>query len=156
MKQSHNALSYLRAQYSAVYGRAYVKGLATAMVVTSAFASSFAQAATNDNGNNTADRDPQAQPPRINNASSSLLSQDIKPSDLTTELGYTRSAQAADQASAIYRSQPRYAARAMPNAYAENTASSDFPTAPNITWGKNSTAGSNSINAYSILIVDTS
>ena len=45
MKQSHNALTYLRAQYRAIYGRAYIKGLATAMIVTSAFATSMAHAA---------------------------------------------------------------------------------------------------------------
>lgn len=38
MKQSHNALTYLLAQYRAVYGRAYVKGLASLVVMTSAAA----------------------------------------------------------------------------------------------------------------------
>lgn len=38
MKQSQNALTYLMAQYRAVYGRAYVKGLASAFAVTAVIA----------------------------------------------------------------------------------------------------------------------
>lgn len=45
MKQSQNAITFLRAQYSAVYGHAYIKGLASAMVVTSALAGAYAQEA---------------------------------------------------------------------------------------------------------------
>lgn len=36
MKQSQNAITFLTAQYRSVYGRAYMKGLATAFVVSSA------------------------------------------------------------------------------------------------------------------------
>ena len=42
MKQSQNAITFLSAQYRAVYGRAYVKGLASAMVLTSALFGSYA------------------------------------------------------------------------------------------------------------------
>lgn len=42
MKQSQNAITFLSAQYRAVYGRAYVKGLASAMVLTSALVGSYA------------------------------------------------------------------------------------------------------------------
>lgn len=111
MKQSHNALTYLRAQYSAIYGRAYVKGLATAMVVTSALASSMAQAAT-DNGTNTTDRGPQVQPPQAD-ASAHLLSSDIDLNTLTTEQGYTATEQAADLARDISRIQQNAKVRAM-------------------------------------------
>lgn len=49
MKQSQNAITFLRSQYEAIYGRAYVKGLASVMVMTSAIVGSYthdAQAAT--------------------------------------------------------------------------------------------------------------
>lgn len=46
MKQSQNAITYLRSQYRAVYGRAYVKGLASAVLLSSALAPMVAQAAT--------------------------------------------------------------------------------------------------------------
>ena len=42
MKQSQNAITFLSAQYRAVYGRAYVKGLASAVVLTSALVGSYA------------------------------------------------------------------------------------------------------------------
>ena len=45
MKQSQNAITFLKAQYSAIYGRAYVKGLASVMVLSSAVAATYAQAA---------------------------------------------------------------------------------------------------------------
>lgn len=45
MKQSQNVITFLRAQYSAVYGRAYIKGLASAMVVTSALVGAYSQEA---------------------------------------------------------------------------------------------------------------
>lgn len=52
MKQSQNAITFLSAQYRAVYGRAYVKGLASAMVLTSAlfgsYAANAADTTTND------------------------------------------------------------------------------------------------------------
>ena len=37
MKQSQNAITFLTAQYRSVYGRAYVKGLASAVAISSAF-----------------------------------------------------------------------------------------------------------------------
>ena len=45
MKQSQNAITFLKSQYSAIYGRAYVKGLASVMVLSSAVAATYAQAA---------------------------------------------------------------------------------------------------------------
>ena len=45
MKQSQNAITFLKAQYNAIYGRAYVKGLASVMVLSSAVAATYAQAA---------------------------------------------------------------------------------------------------------------
>ena len=45
MKSSQNALTFLTAQYRAIYGRAYVKGLASAMVLTSAMVGTYAHAA---------------------------------------------------------------------------------------------------------------
>ena len=47
MKQSQNAITFLSAQYRAVYGRAYVKGLASAMVLTTALFGSYAAQAAN-------------------------------------------------------------------------------------------------------------
>ena len=47
MKQSQNAITFLSAQYRAVYGRAYVKGLASAVVLTSALFGSYAAQAAN-------------------------------------------------------------------------------------------------------------
>ena len=44
MKQSQNAITFLRAQYSAIYSRAYIKGLASAMVLSSAVVGTYAQA----------------------------------------------------------------------------------------------------------------
>ena len=65
MKQSQNAITFLRAQYRAVYGRAYRKGLASVMVLSSAMVGSYAQAAdlftqessTGDGDFNTAAQD---------------------------------------------------------------------------------------------------
>ena len=48
MKQSQNAITFLRSQYSAIYGRAYLKGLASVMVVGSAMMGTLTQAAEND------------------------------------------------------------------------------------------------------------
>lgn len=45
MKQSQNAITFLKSQYNAIYGRAYVKGLASVMVLSSAVAATYAQAA---------------------------------------------------------------------------------------------------------------
>ena len=50
MKQSQNAITFLRAQYSAIYSRAYIKGLASAMVLSSAVVGTYAQAATTKDG----------------------------------------------------------------------------------------------------------
>ena len=50
MKSSQNALTFLTAQYRAIYGRAYVKGLASAMVLTSAMIGTYAHAATIEGG----------------------------------------------------------------------------------------------------------
>ncbi len=50
MKQSQNAITFLRAQYSAIYSRAYIKGLASAMVLSSAVVGTYAQAATTTDG----------------------------------------------------------------------------------------------------------
>ena len=50
MKQSQNAITFLRAQYSAIYSRAYIKGLASAMVLSSAVVGTYAQAATATDG----------------------------------------------------------------------------------------------------------
>ena len=62
MKQSQNAITFLRAQYSAIYSRAYIKGLASAMVLSSAVVGTYAQAATATDGaepsDNTWDRAP--------------------------------------------------------------------------------------------------
>lgn len=51
MKQSQNAITFLSAQYRAVYGRAYVKGLASAMVLTSALFGSYAANAADNTTN---------------------------------------------------------------------------------------------------------
>ncbi|MCK0526853.1 hypothetical protein, partial [Anaerobiospirillum sp. NML120449] len=45
MKLSNNAIKFLMAQYRAIYKNAYVKGLATAVILTSALAAGQAQAA---------------------------------------------------------------------------------------------------------------
>ncbi len=52
MKQTNNALKYLLAQYRAIFKHAYVKGLASAMLVTAALAAGQAQAATPDSEDN--------------------------------------------------------------------------------------------------------
>ena len=110
MKQSHNALTYLRAQYRAIYGRAYIKGLATAMIVTSAFATSMAHAANIniDFGDNP--NDPNAQGQSQDQNASTALS-DL--SSYATQEGYTASEQAADQAAAIYRASQDAQVRAL-------------------------------------------
>ena len=63
MKQSQNAITFLRAQYSAIYSRAYIKGLASAMVLGSAVVGTYAQASTTTDGaepsDNSRDRAPQ-------------------------------------------------------------------------------------------------
>ncbi|MCK0535932.1 MULTISPECIES: hypothetical protein, partial [unclassified Anaerobiospirillum] len=46
MKLSNNAIKFLMAQYRAIYKNAYVKGLATAVILTSALAAGQAQAVT--------------------------------------------------------------------------------------------------------------
>ena len=46
MKLSHNALNFLLAQYRAIFKRAYVKGLAAAVIVTAGLATGQAQAAS--------------------------------------------------------------------------------------------------------------
>ncbi len=56
MKQSQNAITFLKAQYSAIYGRAYVKGLASVMVLSSAVAANYAQAANITDTGNTWDQ----------------------------------------------------------------------------------------------------
>ena len=45
MKLSNNAIKFLMAQYRAIYKNAYFKGIATAVVLTSALAAGQAQAA---------------------------------------------------------------------------------------------------------------
>lgn len=108
MKQSHNALTYLRAQYRAIYGRAYIKGLATAMIVTSAFATSMAHAANIniDFGDNQNDPNGQNQGQDATAAQNDL-------SSYATQEGYTATEQAADQAAAIYRASQDAQARAL-------------------------------------------
>ena len=54
MKPSNNALTFLRAQYRAIYGRAYFKGLASIMVVSSALAAPVANAALANNNDSDA------------------------------------------------------------------------------------------------------
>ena len=49
MKVSNNALNFLLAQYRAIFKRAYVKGLASAVMLTAALAAGQAQAANLDN-----------------------------------------------------------------------------------------------------------
>ena len=123
MKQSHNALTYLRAQYRAIYGRAYIKGLATAMIVTSAFATSMAHAANIniDFGDNQNDPNGQNQGQDASTAQNDL-------SSYATQEGYTASEQAADQAAAIYRaSQDAYARALAANARTAPTPAADTP-----------------------------
>lgn len=138
MKQSHNALTYLRAQYRAIYGRAYIKGLATAMIVTSAFATSMAHAANIniDFGDNQNDPNGQNQGQDATAAQNDL-------SSYATQEGYTASEQAADQAAAIYRaSQDAYARALAANNRAAPTPAADTPvtyaagdpTSPNYQW----------------------
>ncbi len=53
MKLSNNALNFLLAQYRAIFKRAYVKGLAAAVIVTAGMAAGQTQAAAGlENGNN--------------------------------------------------------------------------------------------------------
>ena len=125
MKQSHNALTYLRAQYRAIYGRAYIKGLATAMIVTSAFATSMAHAANIniDFGDNNDDLNNHGQ----NQGQDATAAQNDLSSYATQE-GYTASEQAADQAAAIYRaSQDAYARALAANARTAPTPAADTP-----------------------------
>ena len=49
MKVSNNALNFLLAQYRAIFKRAYIKGLASAVLLTAGLAASQAQAATDMN-----------------------------------------------------------------------------------------------------------
>lgn len=110
MKQSHNALTYLRAQYRAIYGRAYIKGLATAMIVTSAFATSMAHAANINIDFGDKQNDPNAQG-QNQGQDASTAQNDLSP--YATQEGYTASEQAADQAAAIYRASQDAQARAL-------------------------------------------
>lgn len=48
MKQTNNAIKFLMAQYRAIYQSAYLKGLASAIIVTASLAAGQAQAATTD------------------------------------------------------------------------------------------------------------
>lgn len=48
MKQTNNAIKFLMAQYRAIYQSAYLKGLASAIIVTASLAAGQAQAATNN------------------------------------------------------------------------------------------------------------
>ena len=45
MKQTNNAIKFLMAQYRAIYQSAYLKGLASAIIVTASLAAGQAQAA---------------------------------------------------------------------------------------------------------------
>lgn len=140
MKQSHNALTYLRAQYRAIYSRAYIKGLATAMIVTSAFATSMAHAANINIDFGDKQNDPNAQ--GQNQGQDATAAQNDLSSYATQE-GYTASEQAADQAAAIYRaSQDAYARALAANARTAPTPAADTPvtyaagdpTSPNYQW----------------------
>ena len=122
MKQSHNALTYLRAQYRAIYGRAYIKGLATAMIVTSAFATSMAHAANINIDFGDKQNDPNAQ--GQNQGQDATAAQNDLSSYATQE-GYTASEQAADQAAAIYRASQDAQVRAL----AANTRIAPTPAA---------------------------
>ena len=110
MKQSHNALTYLRAQYRAIYGRAYIKGLATAMIVTSAFATSMAHAANINIDFGDKQNDPNAQG-QNQGQDATAAQNDLSP--YATQEGYTAFEQAADQAAAIYRASQDAQARAL-------------------------------------------
>ena len=48
MKISNNALNFLLAQYRAIFKRAYIKGIASAVILTAGLAAGQAQAADND------------------------------------------------------------------------------------------------------------
>ena len=48
MKISNNALNFLLAQYRAIFKRAYVKGIASAVLLTAGLAMGQAQAAAGD------------------------------------------------------------------------------------------------------------
>ena len=48
MKQTQNALKFLLAQYRAIFKHAYVKGLASAVLLTAGLAAGQAQAASAD------------------------------------------------------------------------------------------------------------
>lgn len=125
MKQSHNALTYLRAQYRAIYGRAYIKGLATAMIVTSAFATSMAHAANINIDFGDKQNDPNAQG-QNQGQDASAAQNDL--SSYATQEGYTPAEQAADQAAAIYRaSQDAYARALAANNRAAPTPAANTP-----------------------------
>ena len=51
MKQTNNAIKFLMAQYRAIYQSAYLKGLASAIIVTASLAAGQAQAAALDSFN---------------------------------------------------------------------------------------------------------
>ena len=53
MKQTNNAIKFLMAQYRAIYQSAYLKGLASAIIVTASLAAGQAQAATTNFNNAT-------------------------------------------------------------------------------------------------------
>ena len=57
MKQTNNAIKFLVAQYRAIFKNAYVKGIATALVVTAGLAAGQAQAATTISLTKTESRD---------------------------------------------------------------------------------------------------
>ena len=124
MKQSHNALTYLRAQYRAIYGRAYIKGLATAMIVTSAFATSMAHAANINIDFGDKQNDPNAQ--GQNQGQDATAAQNDLSSYATQE-GYTASEQAADQAAAIYRASQDAQVRALAAASRNTPAAANTP-----------------------------
>ena len=48
MKQTSSALTFLMAQYRAIFKRAYVKGIASAVLLTAGLAAGAAQADPND------------------------------------------------------------------------------------------------------------
>ena len=65
MKQTSSALTFLMAQYRAIFKRAYIKGIASAVLLTAGLAAGQAQAATNYNSLTT-----------INNASGDVITID--------------------------------------------------------------------------------
>lgn len=143
-KQSQNALTFLRAQYRAIYERAYFKGLATAMIVTSAVASSMAQAATTTADGASAD--PQVPDLKQRQDLGSLPEIDLQ--SLTQEQGFSASELASYQAQQIYRDSqdaamllaaaPAAGAAGAAGAGAEGAApaprADGDPTSPNYVW----------------------